>query len=444
MELDLCSQLLVQIYQREFAYTHLKASQTLVEFYGSERELFESLILQIAESARMEFVALREHDEEVGGLRTLETWGFDSKYVLSDFDFIPVAEYPPFAKALNGETVIAPSMDTPEFEPLSQREELSEVKSFVAMPIRVGTEIFGVLSVASSCEYAYNTLERSAFEGLANAAGLAIRYHRANHEVTSQVREFTEISTALTAVEVAQASRHEAIVKAGNAATAISGIKKALKAERVSVAVQRLDGLKQDIKEIVEAVNKIKLALTPEASELTEVSLKALWREARSATAGKLTKVHIEISGSDRTVLVYPDRIRQVFINLFLNSADAFASTSTKNQRRIVVRIDKPDHENQPTKFTYRDNAGGLQSHLLHTAGSADQADDIPVERLVFKKGVSSKETGTGYGLWLADRFMQQHAGSIAVVERRAGMMFELELPQPGSVEISGGTLKRT
>jgi signal transduction histidine kinase len=442
VELELCAQLLVQIYQREFSYTHLKASQTPVNFYGSERDLFQSLILQIAESARMEFVALREFDESTNSLHTLETWGFDSSYDLRQFDLAPISDYPPFVQALEGEPVVAPSMRDPALASLARRAELAHVKSFVALPIRVGNEIFGVLSVAAGCEYVYNTLERRAFEGLANSAGLAIRYFRSNHEVTGQVREFTEISTALTAVEVAQSSRHEAITKMGNAKEAIAGVRRAIKAGNSGMAVQRLEKLTSDNKEIEEALNKIRLAITPKIADLAEISVISLWKEARNATAGKLAKlrVDVQITGADRLVWVYPDRIRQVFINLFLNSTDAFETMSSSARRQIAVRVEKPDHADSPIVFTYRDNAGGLQSQLLRLP----EVDEVtPIERLVFSKGVTSKETGTGYGLWLADRFMQFHAGSIAVIERRGGMMFELELPHPSSVELIDGKLKK-
>jgi len=441
VELELCAQLLVQIYQREFAYSHLKASQREVEFYGTEREFFESLIIQIAESARMEFVALREYDAELGGLRTLETWGFGASADPSRFDLVPVDAYPPFVEALEGEAVVAPSMEPPKFASLKERPELREIRSFVAIPIRVGADIFGVLSVAASTEYEFNTLEIRAFEGLANAAGLAVLYYRSNHEVTNQALEFTEISTALTAVEVAQAARHEGIVKVGNAEDAIFLTRKAIRQDKPSLAIQRLDGLQEDVKEVVEALNKISLALTPKASELTETSLRDLWIEAKNATAGKLAKAHIDISGPDSEVLVFPDRIRQVFINLLLNSADAFSGMSKNASRKIFINIEKRAHKDSPTTFTYRDNAGGLQSHLLNT-DSTKEGRTVPTERLVFEKGVTSKETGTGYGLWLANRFMQQHAGSISVIEQKEGMMFELELPHPSKVEVIKGDLK--
>jgi len=440
IELELCAQLLVQIYQREFSYSHLKASQKEIKFYGTEREFFQSLITQITESARMEFVALREFDAELGGLRTLEVWGFDPRPELNRLDLVPLESYPPFLDALE-EAVVAPSMDAPRFASLKQRPELDRVRSFVALPIRVGKAVFGVLSVAASSEYEYNTLEVRAFEGLANAAGLAILYHRSNHEVTNQALEFIEISTALTAVEVAQAARHEAIVKVGNADDAIGLTRKAIKEGKPSLAVQRLGGLEEDVAEVVEALNKISLALTPKVSELTEISLMGLWREAKNATAGKLAKAQIALSGSDSDVLVFPDRIRQVFINLLLNSADAFTGMSKNTTRKIVVNIEKRSHEDGPVRFTYRDNAGGLQAHLLNT-DPAREEKRVPAERLVFEKGVTSKETGTGYGLWLANRFMQQHAGSIAVIEQRGGMMFELELPHPSKVEVFRGDLK--
>jgi signal transduction histidine kinase len=446
-ELEFSAQLLVQIYQREFAYNHLRVSRTALNFRGSEQDFFESLILQIAESARMEFVALREHDEGLGGLRTLDTWGFDESASKRRLDLAPLSKYPAFASALEGKRVVARSREDPAFASLLEIPELKRVNSFVAIPIRVGSDgIFGVLSVAASCEYDYNTLECRAFEGLANSAGLAIRYYRTNHEVVRQVGEFTEISTALTAVEVAQAARHEAIVKIANADLAITNVNTALRRNNVSLASERLQELRTDHEDILAALNKIKLATMPVAAEFAEVPLKRVLEEARHATVGKLTHVHVRIEGPDPKVRAMPDRLRQVFINLFLNSADAFEALAGKAQRRpkepfeIVVRINPSTRATDPIVFTYRDNAGGIQHNLLP---GGEPKRNIPAERMLFEKGVTSKEQGTGFGLWLADRFMQQHAGSIAVLDQRRGtLMFELQLPDPSTVEVVRGRLK--
>jgi signal transduction histidine kinase len=243
---------------------------------------------------------------------------------------------------------------------------------------------------------------------------------------------------------VAQAARHEAVVKIANANLAITNVNTALRKSNVSLASERLQELQTDHDDILEALNKIKLAITPVAAEFAEVHLKGILEEARYATVGKLTSVHVRIEGADPTVLVVPDRLRQVFINLFLNSADAFEALANKSQRRskelseIVVRVNRADRG--LTVFTYRDNAGGLQHNLLR---GSDPKRKVPAERLLFEKGVTSKARGTGFGLWLADRFMQQHAGSIAVRDqRRGGLMFELQLPEPATVEVTGGRLR--
>jgi signal transduction histidine kinase len=429
--LELIAEMIVIIYNRDFASHYLGATHEPVTFHASERAFFDSLILQTAVSARMQFVAIREFDSRSNGLVTLALWGFDDADNLSDWDLTPITAFPPFERALQGQTVVAPSMDSVEFLPLKDVPQLERVQSFVAVPITVGDEHFGVLSVAAGCEYEYNSLEQRAFRSLANAAGLAIDYFRLDHAMTSQIRDLTEVSSAVTAVEVAHAARHEAVVKIANARRATSNLHTAIAKGDGASALERLKGLQRDHLEIEASINKIKLATNPKHVSVERLPIKALWEEARSATHGKLglQRVNFRIDGTSREVIGRPGHLRQVFMNLFLNSADAFeAQGKGSAKREIIVRVEPPPTPDAPVVCTYRDNAGGLQTQRLR---QQVEGLDIPMERAIFEKGVTTRSDGTGYGLWLADRFMQQHDGSIRVKSHRGGLVFELELPHP-------------
>ena len=109
----------------------------------------------------------------------------------------------------------------------------------------------------------------------------------------------------------------------------------------------------------------------------------------------------------DLTIAGDPAALRQCFLNLLRNSAEAGGGKPV----RVAVRGNRDqDH----TRLELLDDAGGIAPELLSR---------------VFIPFVSSKPEGNGLGLALAQRIVSDHGGTISARNESTGAVFTLEFP---------------
>ena len=128
---------------------------------------------------------------------------------------------------------------------------------------------------------------------------------------------------------------------------------------------------------------------------------------------------------SERNVEVcrqFPDRaichgfsgeLLQVVSNLILNALDAVPEQASAS---LHVRI---RHGERYVHLTVADNGAGVPEHVHAT---------------LFQPHVTSKQNGTGLGLWLSERILARHRGMIRMrtsrTPGRSGTVFRISLPQ--------------
>lgn len=136
--------------------------------------------------------------------------------------------------------------------------------------------------------------------------------------------------------------------------------------------------------------------------------LPAVVLKAKAAASAKMAKVTF-ISSFEPLPAIYadPDQLQQVFINLFLNAADAMPDggelsvTGTVLGERIVIRV--------------ADEGSGIRPELREQ---------------VFESFYTTKPTGTGLGLSVCFRILNDHGGAISVEGRRGpGTCIIVSLP---------------
>ncbi len=111
------------------------------------------------------------------------------------------------------------------------------------------------------------------------------------------------------------------------------------------------------------------------------------------------------------TFLADCQQLKQVFINLFFNAQEAMKKGGTIN---ISV---------SPAKL------GGINAVSVKVA---DSGGGIPLEALhnIFNPFYTTKETGTGLGLPIANRIVTNHGGKIQVNNKQGvGVEFNVILP---------------
>ena len=122
--------------------------------------------------------------------------------------------------------------------------------------------------------------------------------------------------------------------------------------------------------------------------------------------------VDVELAPVDRTersIEADPDQIKQVLINLLLNAIDAAPGGHVSTG----VAWDEP--------------GGNIRIFVR------DDGPGIPPEQIdkVFDLFFTTKTRGSGMGLALSGRIIQEHGGSISVVNAQGGgALFEVRLPR--------------
>lgn len=162
------------------------------------------------------------------------------------------------------------------------------------------------------------------------------------------------------------------------------------------------DMLTRSTETIVNQVNALKhmvdafsqYARTPEASMRT-LDLNALVREVLRLYESLASVIRLELAGDLPPLRGDPAQLRQVIHNLLQNAQDALTDTSTPG---IVVRTEAP--EPGKVRFSVTDNGTGFPEHLMKRA---------------FEPYVTTKPRGTGLGLVIVKKIVEEHDGEIAI-----------------------------
>lgn len=154
------------------------------------------------------------------------------------------------------------------------------------------------------------------------------------------------------------------------------------------------------------------------------VFIKETLNKALEIAFETIEKNHVNInivSKSDYEVLAYENGLIRVFLNLILNSIEAF-----KNKKRKIITINFSKFGKNYLKITIKDNAGGIDKENLDK---------------IFQPYFTTKHPsqGIGVGLYISRQIIESFQGKIKVKNGKDGACFEifLKLKEQGRVEMS-------
>ncbi len=133
---------------------------------------------------------------------------------------------------------------------------------------------------------------------------------------------------------------------------------------------------------------------------------------ANCATAFEDRNIAASFSGSDVPLILLGDshQIKQVFLNLILNSCDAMPDGG-----RLELRVRKSQRDGASVVVvTLEDSGGGIPDNMLSQ---------------IFNPFFTTKHHGTGLGLAIANRIIVNHLGSIQAHNTENGALFTIVLP---------------
>jgi signal transduction histidine kinase len=407
-------------------------------------KFLDDLAMLIATASGMPFIALRDlTDGET--LQCLTSFGFEQD--VAALTIMPLSEYDSFKRVVETrQSVMERSLHAPHLAALREKSQLARVGSFVLVPVSVGEELFGTLSFSAECEYDYTEMEVSGFEMIANTVGVLISNYRAVHAAADNMYKAAQVDAAITSLEIAQAARHEIIDRTAESQEAVLLIRDTVAGAPSREDLQRVGRKAEEISEaltkINQVINNIKTVTNPPAREWQTVSINTLWMETFRLFHGRFATLGIKtLLKGDTQAEVIPDFLRHVFLHLLLNSIDAFKERRQKSNRLITVTIDPQSDQAENVKIRYSDNATGIDPSKLLNLHTGEPARASSVAD-IFLPGVTSKSTqGSGYGLYLANRILKEHKGTLALTDHRNGVVFDIILPKirPHRSKKSGG-----
>jgi two-component system, NtrC family, nitrogen regulation sensor histidine kinase NtrY len=217
--------------------------------------------------------------------------------------------------------------------------------------------------------------------------------------VFDDITHLAEAQRAAAWAEVAQRLAHEIRnpltpiqLSAERLQVKLEGKLAAPDAEMLSRSIQTIVNQVAALKHMVDAFSQY--ARTPEPS-MRELELNALTREVLMLYEGSLgASLQMELAAGLPTVVGDAAQLRQVIHNLMQNAQDALAET---RDPRVTVATGAADGM---VRLTVTDNGTGFSAHVLKRA---------------FEPYVTTKPRGSGLGLAVVKKIVEEHGGTAAI-----------------------------
>lgn len=426
------AKLLVILYDRKFVTDMFENASRPIDYHQDEESFQSDLRTLTRVSSQMPAGALRVLDGEF--LRTIFAWNDweQESFEPRSWD-IALRDAPKKMRSCVADSTpqVVDSSDILE-DPFFRRPMQEGVSAAVFCPVIVGSRTIGVLSFALPIEYQFTAIEIKGFLNLSNSVGVALTNFNQGASAEIALHDEVRVSQILTSVEVAQAVRHSAKADLDT-----------VKVHLATINLKLLNGGEKGRRDIPSLLNEcdlaigscqkslddIKTAIRPPRKEIRLVSVKSLFERAKLQVRGKLVTNAVSANwiGQDVEIQCFPDHLLQVFLNLFINSVDAFGALSRKSGREIKCRLHAYHENADSVEVRFEDNAGGVDVSALRVASGEM---DASVEELVFKKDVTTKgSNGSGWGLYVSKKIVTDHGGHMSLVEHRGGKaVFQLTL----------------
>jgi two-component system sensor histidine kinase HydH len=172
------------------------------------------------------------------------------------------------------------------------------------------------------------------------------------------------------------------------------------------IMVQEVERLNRVIGQLLEFARPVEIRKKPVSIQhVLQHSLKTVEREAQS----KNIEIKTSFSPQIKEVHTDPDRINQVFLNLYLNAIEAMEDGG-------ILSVDLGrDEDRRSVKIAITDTGVGIhEEDLVH----------------IFDPYFTTKQSGTGLGLAIVHKIIESHRGEVRVEsEPGRGTTFSIFLP---------------
>lgn len=249
---------------------------------------------------------------------------------------------------------------------------------------------------------------------------------RANAELQNAQKEILKAEKMASVGRLAAGIAHEI----GNPLGIVLGYLEMLKQNDIDEndKVDFLERTEDEIQRINTIIRQLLDLARPKTSEVQSLSVHFIIQEVIDIMRMQpiMKDIHIDLAlrAGDDCIWGNEDQLRQVFLNLLLNAADAIHSVKDGKDGRIMVSTEiaslSVDGRKKCLRTVFRDNGAGIDSQQLQN---------------IFDPFYTTKEPGKGTGLGLSVSYMiiEMLGGTItATSETGEGAAFTIDLPLTG------------
>ncbi len=186
-----------------------------------------------------------------------------------------------------------------------------------------------------------------------------------------------------------------------------------LEGSEPSLTLEDLQIVEAEIRRMEQSLQMFLDFARPPKSERRETELWPILETVLGLIRGRAEKQGVSISIPNPLpqvrILVDPEQLRQVFVNLTLNALDVMP---TGGELRFTVRRLPSELE-----IEVSDTGPGIAPSMLNR---------------LFQPFASTKDTGLGLGLVICQRIVEEHGGSVSAKNQARGASFIVRLPMSG------------
>ncbi len=383
---------------------------------GAVDHAIEQMLQRVTETLDFDRAALAEHGDRP--MRTTHAWTRAGVAPLP----IPVAAAEDFpwlnSRIASGEVVRISRLDDLPDAAAADRQSLAErgVRALAALPLRADGAVIGVLAFSRlRGERAWPDELIARLQLLADVFANVLARRRADEAVRKSeerrrqaeeeaLRQRDELAHALrvsTLGELTASIAHEISQPLSAILTnARATLRRLVTDEPKRAEIEEVLGdIASDSERASQTIHRLRTLFRKAHSERVAVDIDAIIEDVlglvRSDMVGKRIMLHYARGSSLPPVLGDPVQLRQVFLNLIVNAAEAIGSTED-GPREIRISTSQPDV--------------GQIAVAIQDSGIGVEASEL--ER-IFEHFVTSKPQGLGMGLAISRSIVEAHGGKI-------------------------------
>ncbi len=296
---------------------------------------------------------------------------------------------------------------------------LPDTKSELAMPVKIGGQLFGILDIQQSPPRTFTERDLQLVSAVADQLAVALQKADLYEDLQTSLHHEKEVRNQLVQNErLAVMGRLLASVshELNNPLQAIQNALFLLKAEQALSlqGKQDLEIVLSETDRMAAMIERLRATYRPiQAEDFNPVQINNIVEDVYALISTHLRHNNISFEfHPDPTLPVIPglaDQIRQVILNLFMNAVEAMRIGGS-------VRVDTKHLESENEVFlSISDNGTGIDPAILPN---------------IFDAFITNKETGTGLGLTITYDIILKHEGRITAENNPdVGATFKVWLP---------------